>query len=70
MNTLLMSAAFLVLFGAVVQILLWIYNYFSLRKKMQLIPGPANVPFIGIAWDLRNIRSEGMFESTIDSFKY
>ncbi|XP_058793775.1 cytochrome P450 4C1-like [Phymastichus coffea] len=40
----------------------WIGRYFSLRSKLSAIPGPINIPFIGLTWQLINISSEDRFQ--------
>lgn len=53
----------LIAFGILFKILLWIYQYLSLRRKLSSIPGPKSVLFLGMLLEVRKIPSEGMYLS-------
>lgn len=40
------------------QVIKWAYEHLALRKKLSSIPGPDSLPFIGLAWKLKNIPVE------------
>lgn len=61
MDTLLRTIAMFILMSALIQLIIWIYRHLSLRKKLKDIPGPKSLPFIGLAWEIRNIHADGTY---------